>query len=278
MRSDSSEKARLFYAKICQSARTAFSDRLPAPPQIDRRYLMSAHSQTIEVTGSRSRDYRKIVLSIALLLAAAGALVGGAFATFTDTVTAGSQPISSGTVKLATGPRNDAVTGAEHIAAGDWLEREIDLNSTGATIANKEITLKLSAAPSTLLDTDATNGLQLGLKACTVAWTRVVGPPLSYTCSGSATTVNIGGSATKSVSSLEGTAAALEGLNSLAMGGQDYLVFKLELPAGAPGDLSKVITPCSGTSGGTVTTENLQGCSSTLTYTFQATQRNAIAQ
>jgi predicted ribosomally synthesized peptide with SipW-like signal peptide len=239
---------------------------------------MGAHDHTIEVTDSRSRDYRKIILSIALLLAAAGALIGGAFATFTDTVTAGPQAISSGTVKLAVGPRNDAASAATNIAAGDWLEREADLNSTGATIANKEITLKLSASPSTLLDTDPTNGLQLSLKACTVAWTRVVGPPLSYTCSGSATTVNIGGSATKSVSSLEGAAAALEGLNSLAINGQDYLVFKLELPSTAPGNLGKVATPCSGTSGGTETTENLEGCSSTLTYTFQATQRNPVAQ
>jgi len=238
---------------------------------------MSNQRAAIKGADDRSRDYRKIVLSIALLLAAAGALVGGAFATFTDTVMAGPQTISSGTVKLAVGPRNDAASAATNIAAGDWLEREADLNSTGATIANKEITLKLSASPSTLLDTDPTNGLQLSLKACTVAWTRVVGPPLSYTCSGSATTVNIGGSATKSVSSLEGAAAALEGLNSLAINGQDYLVFKLELPAGAPGDLSK-IAACSGASGGTVTTEDLQGCSSTLTYTFQATQRNAVAQ
>jgi hypothetical protein len=38
------------------------------------------------------------------------------------------------------------------------------------------------------------------------------------------------------------------------------------------------VAACSGTSGGTEATEDLQGCSSTLTYTFQATQRNAIAQ
>jgi hypothetical protein len=63
----------------------------------------------------------------------------------------------------------------------------------------------------------------------------------------------------------------------MAMGGQDYLVFTLELSATAPGDLSK-IAACTGPVGGTVSTEDLQGCSSTLTYTFQATQRNSIAQ
>ena len=71
--------------------------------------------------------------------------------------------------------------------------------------------------------------------------------------------------------------AKLEELKSLGGGGQDYLVFKLELPAGAPGDISKVAA-CSGTSGGTASTEDLQGCSSTLTYTFQAAQRAATPQ
>jgi hypothetical protein len=196
-------------------------------------------------------------------------------------VTAGPQAITSGTVKLAVGPVNDAATGAANIAAGDTIAREADLNSTGGTLANKEITLKFSAAPTSLLDTDPTNGLQVSIQACSEAWKRtVVGSPppaFEYTCTPGATVVKINGAATASVSALEGAAGALTPLNSLATGGKDFLVFTLTLPAGAPGDLSKVAV-CSGASGGTVATEDLQGCSSTLTYTFQATQRNAIAQ
>lgn len=229
----------------------------------------------------RSRDYRKIVLSIALLLGAASVLIAGVFATFTDSVTAGPQAITSGTVKIAVGPVNDAATGATNIAAGDTIAREADLNSTGGTIAIKEITLKFSAAPTSLLDSDPTNGLQVSIQACSVAWTRtVVGSPppaFTYTCGGSATAVKINGAATASVSSLEGAAGVLTPLNSLAAGGKDFLVFTLTLPAGAPGDLGKVAA-CSGSSGGTAATEDLQGCSSTLTYTFQATQRNGIEQ
>lgn len=232
-------------------------------------------------TKKHSRHYRKIALSALLLVGALGVLIGGAFATFTDTVPAGPQAISSGTVKLATGPKNDAATGATNIAAGDTISREIDLNSTGATLADQKITLQFSASPSSLLDTDATNGLQVSAQACATAWTRtVVGSPppaFTYTCSGGATTVNINGSASASVSSLETTPGTLTPLNSLTTGGQDYLVFTLTLPAGAPGDLSK-IAACSGTSGGTVNTEDVQGCASTLTYTFQATQRNSIGQ
>jgi spore coat-associated protein N len=243
--------------------------------------LVNTHSQAIGRTGARSRDYRRIALSIALLLGAVGALIGGAFATFTNSVTAGPQAITSGTVKLAVGPTNDASTGATNIAAGDTIAREADLNDTGGTLASKEITLAFSAAPTSLLDTDPTNGLQVSIQACSEAWKRtVVGSPppaFEYTCTPGATVVKIAGAATHSVSSMEATPTALTPLSSLAAGGKDFLLFTLTLPAAAPGDLGKVAA-CSGTPGGTSATEDLQGCSSTLTYTFQATQRNAIAQ
>jgi hypothetical protein len=89
--------------------------------------------------------------------------------------------------------------------------------------------------------------------------------------------VKINGAASTSVSALEGAAGVLTPLNSLNAGGKDFLVFTLTLPSGAPGDLGKVAA-CTGTSGGTAATEDLQGCASTLTYTFQATQRNGTAQ
>jgi spore coat-associated protein N len=242
---------------------------------------MIGHQQTAATNGGRRGDRRRIALSIVLLLGAATLLIGGAFATFTDSVTAGPQAITSGTVKIAVGPVNDAATGANNIAAGDTISREADLNSTAATLANKEITLKFSApVTKSLLDEDPTNGLQVSVQACSVAWTRKVEAPppaFKYTCGGVESAVKIGGAATASVSALETTPAALTPLNSLATGGQDFLVFKLELPAAAPGDLSKVAA-CSGASGGTVATEDLQGCASTLIYTFQATQRIAGPQ
>jgi predicted ribosomally synthesized peptide with SipW-like signal peptide len=229
----------------------------------------------------RSKDNRKIVLSMLLVLGAAAALIGGAFATFTDTVTAGPQTISSGTVKIAVGPVNDAGTGATNIAAGDTIAREADVNSTGATIAGKEITLKFTASPTTLLDTDPTNGLQVKVEACSEAWKRtVVGSPppaFEYTCTPGATVVKLAGANTTSVSALETTPAALTPLNSVAAAGKDFLVFTLTLPAGAPGDIGKVAA-CSGSSGGTAATEDLQGCTSTVTYTLQATQRNGAPQ
>ncbi len=55
-----------------------------------------------------------------------------------------------------------------------------------------------------------------------------------------ATVVKINGAATTSVSALETTAQPLTPLNSLATGGQDYLVFTLTLPAAAPGNFGEV--------------------------------------
>jgi hypothetical protein len=242
---------------------------------------MAHHQGTPTTHRGRRADRRRIVLSIALVLGAVGALIGGAFATFTASVTAGPQAITSGTIKLAVGPVNDVATEAKNIAAGDTISREADLNNTGGTLTSKEITLAFSASPTSLLDTDPTNGLQISVQACSEAWKRtVVGSPppaFEYTCTPGATVVKIAGAATHSVSSMEATPMALTPLNSLAAGGKDFLLFKLELPGAAPGDLSKVAA-CSGASGGTAATEDLQGCSSTLTYTFQATQRNATPQ
>lgn len=217
---------------------------------------------------------KKLVASTALVGGALALEFGGAFAQFTDTATAGPQTISSGTIEVGVGPTNDTATAAADIVPGDTVAREVDINSTTATANAASITLQVKATVTSLLDTDGTNGLQLSIQACSQAWTRHAGPPLTYTCGGAggATTVDIGGNASTSVAALEAAAAALTPLKSLTAKGQDYLVFTLTLPAGAPGNLSQMAA-CSGAKGGTAATENLEGCSSTLTYSLVATQR-----
>jgi predicted ribosomally synthesized peptide with SipW-like signal peptide len=223
---------------------------------------------------SRRATAKRMALTLAVVVAGAGAVVGGAFATFTDTTSAGPQSISSGKIVLALGPVNDSAVVATAIAPGDTIPREVDLNSTGATLNDATISLGVTASPTSLLDTDTTNGLQVMVQTCSVAWTRAGGPPPTYTCSGTTTTVL----ASTSVKSLETAPANLTPLNSLTAGGQDYVVMTFSLPAGAPGNIGQVATLCSGTVGGTAATENLEGCSSTLTYNFTATQRTATSK
>jgi hypothetical protein len=172
-------------------------------------------------------------------------------------------------VVLAVGPINDATIAATAIAPGDTIPREVDLNSTTATLYDATITLGISASPSSLLDTDPGFGLQVQVQTCSVAWTRVTGPPPTYSCTGTTVTVL----ASTPVKTLESAPANLTPLNSLTPGGQDFVVMTFTFPATAPGDVALDSNLCSGVVGGTPATENLEGCSSTLTYTFTATQR-----
>jgi len=224
--------------------------------------------------GSRRRTATRLLLTLGVVVAGSGVVMGTTFATFTDTTSAGPQTIATGKLLLAVGPTNDTGTAANAIAPGDTVSREVDLNSTGSTIAAATITMQITPTTSTLLDSDATNGLQISVLSCSAAWTRHAGPPLTYTCSGTQNTVL----ASTPLKTLTSTATALPGLSSLNPGGQDYLVMQFTLPSAAPGNMGLLGTACSGTAGGTATTENLEGCSDALTYTFQTTQRAGTNQ
>lgn len=198
-------------------------------------------------------------LPIATRLLASFAVVGtaasiaglGTFATFTSSTTAsGTAATGSVTVSLpAAGVSNRLTVGASAMAAGDTLQRAFVLNDTG-TINLASITLTTTASPSSLLDTDAVNGLQMVIDRCSVAWTEA-GPPYTYTCAG--TTTNIVASR-----AVIGSAIALPGLSALTAGSSDNLRLTLTLPSGAG--------------------NTFQSLSSTITYSFTGTQRAATNQ
>ena len=96
----------------------------------------------------------KVIASIAVLCAAAAIAGLGTFATFTSS-TCTSHTIASGTLSLTSGPTNRLGTGASLIAAGDSMQRAIDLNYAGTSIFGSA-TLTTSASASSGLDTDAT--------------------------------------------------------------------------------------------------------------------------
>jgi len=189
---------------------------------------------------------RKLLLSIAVV-GAAGSIAGlGTFATFTSS-TSTSHTIASGTLSL-TSPFSRLGTGASTIAPGDTMQRGIDLSYSGS-ISFGSATLTTSATTSSLLDTDATNGLQIAIDKCSQAWTES-GPPYTYTCGGSTSTV----------------------LASRALIGSNIALSNLTLTAGSTDHLRVTVTFPSGAG------NTLQNQSSTINYTFTGVQRNGTDQ
>ncbi|HEY8237143.1 MAG TPA: TasA family protein [Gaiellaceae bacterium] len=189
---------------------------------------------------------RKLLLSIAVLGSAASIAGLGTFATFTSSTSA-SHTIASGTLSL-TAPVSRLGTGASPIAAGDTMQRAIDLSYSG-TISFGSATLTTSATSSSLLDTDTTNGLQIAIDKCSQAWTES-GPPYTYTCGGSTSSV-------LASRALIGSAIALSNL-TLTAGSTDHLRVTVTLPSSAD--------------------NTLQNKSSTIDYTFNGVQRAGTNQ
>src|SRR5438093_3770510 len=112
---------------------------------------------------SSNRNRRKIELSVALVILALCLVGVGAFATFSSSTSA-SQSVTSGTVTIALGATgastNRLTVNASGLVPGDTIQRSFDLSNSGnQNLASLGLTT--SASPSSLLDTDATNGLQM---------------------------------------------------------------------------------------------------------------------
>jgi spore coat-associated protein N len=196
---------------------------------------------------SSGSTLQKLIASLAVLGAAAAIAGFGTYATFTSSTSA-SHTIATGTLSLTSGPTNRLGTGASAIAAGDTMQRAIDLNYAGS-VSFGSVTLTTSASPSSALDTNTTDGLQVVIDKCSVAWTES-GPPYTYTCSGSTSTV-------LASQPIIGSNLALSNL-ALTSGSTDHLRVTVTLPS---------------TAGNT-----LQNLSSTVAYTFTGVQRAGTNQ
>jgi len=92
---------------------------------------------------------------------------------------------------LTLGPRTDLSGPRVLLVAGStagWVRVRLPVRPNTATgwVRRDQVT----ASPSSLLDTDATNGLQLTIQSCPTAWTEAgTSPAYTYTCTGTATTV-----------------------------------------------------------------------------------------
>ncbi len=203
----------------------------------------------------RLTSTRAKVLTTAAVLGAVAAIAGlGTFGTFTSSTTA-TQTFTSGTVQIALGTAGSATNrltvNAGNLVPGDTIERQVQLSNTG-NVSLASIGLTTVASPSSLLDTETTNGLQMTVQSCATAWTEAgTAPAYTYTCSGGATSV-------LASRAIIGANISLPGLNSLTGGGVDHLMFTISLPSAAP--------------------NTMQGLTSTITFTLLGTQRAGTHQ
>lgn len=192
------------------------------------------------------------ILATALAVGGAATVAGlGTFGSFTSTTSA-SASVASGTVQIGLGAAgttaNRLTVAASGLVPGDTVQRAVDLAVTG----NQDlaaIALTTSASTSSLLDTDATNGLQMTIDRCSNAWTESgTAPAYTYTCAGSTSVL-----ASRPVI---GSNLTLAGLG-LTAGTTNHLRVTLSFPT---------------TAGNT-----FQNLSSVIDFAFTGTQRNGSA-
>ncbi|HBH58964.1 MAG TPA: hypothetical protein DEP82_06625 [Arthrobacter bacterium] len=192
----------------------------------------------------------KLLASAALVAAAASVAGLGTYGAFTSTTEA-TASADSGTVTIAlgaAGTANRLAVASTGLVAGDTVQRAATLTNSG-TQNLAAVTLTTAATTSSLLDTDTTNGLQVVIDKCSVAWTEAgTTPAYTYTCGGTTTPVL----ATRAVI---GANLALTNLASVTAGSTDYLRVTATLPASAD--------------------NTFQGKSSVVGFTFTGTQRSA---
>lgn len=206
------------------------------------------------ITSSTRSTGGKLVASLAAIGIAASVATLGSWASFTSSTSA-SHEASSGTVTASLGTagsaQNRLTVAAGTLAAGDTVQRVVTLEN-GGTLPWATAALTTAATTSSLLDTNTTHGLQLVVDSCSVPWSESgAAPAYTYSCSG-ATNQLIASRA------VIGSALDLGSLGALDVGGRDHLRVMLELP---------------GTAG-----NSFQGLTSTIEFSFVATQRTATAR
>ena len=193
---------------------------------------------------------RKVVGSLGVLGAAAAVAGLGTFGTFTDSSTPIASTIASGTLSINVTPQGFTVpVTTSNFVPGDSLTRAVNLVNDGSSPLGS-VTLNSAATAASILTTDATNGLQLAVKKCSVPWTQAgTDSAATYTCSGTETPLAAGPVVAN---------FTLSNPAALNPGGTDYLTFAISLPASAD--------------------NTFQGKSASLSLTFTGTQRTGSAR
>ncbi|MFC4786445.1 TasA family protein [Nocardioides sp. MAHUQ-72] len=191
----------------------------------------------------------KILASVVLVGGAASVAGLGTFGSFSDT-TAADQSVATGKVDLGLTQHASAGTtvAAVDLVPGDTVQRSVTLTRSSDTEKFGSVLLTTTAGTQNVLATDATNGLQLRVDQCSVAWVKNADG--SLTCGG--TTTGIVASRAVVGSALD-LGAATTTMNSSAAASNLRLTLTLPTSAG----------------------NTFQGLANTITFTFDATQRTA---
>jgi hypothetical protein len=199
---------------------------------------------------ARRSTATKIVGSLGVIGAAAAVAGLGTFGSFTDSSTPVATTIESGTLSINVTQQGATVPASTTgFVPGDSLTRAVNLVNDGSA-ALGSVTLSTTAAASSVLTTDTTNGLQLAVKSCSVPWTQGGSPTApTYACSGTERLLGSG----PAVSSM-----VLSNPASLAAGATDYLTFAISLPGTAD--------------------NTFQGKTAALSLTFTGTQRTGTTR
>ncbi|KRE74457.1 TasA family protein [Arthrobacter sp. Soil762] len=185
----------------------------------------------------------KILASVALVGTAAAVAGMGTYGGFTGTTTQVDEQVTAGTVDIDLtdpGTLSVAITG---LLPSDSVEKFATLKNTGNSNLNT-VTLTTAPTVASKLTTETIDGLQLTIESCTVAWTVVAAA--EDTCSGIKSTI-------LAKSAIIGSGTALTGLSSITAGAEDKLKITTSLPSTAD--------------------DTFQGLTSTIGFTFDATQR-----
>jgi spore coat-associated protein N len=190
----------------------------------------------------------KIFASVVLVSGAASVAAMGTYGSFTSTTSA-SEAVSTGKVVLnsAAGVRGLSVD-ALGLVPGDSVQRTVTLSRSTDTESFGSVKVSTTATTNNVLTSDATNGLQLKIDQCSVAWVKPAGNDL--TCSGVTTPVIAQRAAIGTNLDLVAATTALN-----AVGATSNLRVTLTLPTAAD--------------------NAFQGLTNTVNFTFDATQRTA---
>jgi Camelysin metallo-endopeptidase len=170
----------------------------------------------------------------------------GTFGTFTDSTTPIDATVGDGTVSIDVTDPNRLGTvplDVDGLLPGGSTTRTVSLVNDG-TSDLAAVTMSAVPTVSSVLDTDAADGLQTTVRACSVPWTA------DATCAGAQRTVLASGPVIR--------AASLDRPASLQAGGTDHLALTVLLPERAGNEFA--------------------GRSSVVQFVFTAVQRSGTAR